>query len=192
MKHQLSKSLTVIIRPLSTHLIKPNFHVSCSYQCSTTFCLETRILLRIKMGCQYVLIIFLFLVLLCCYNNLQFCYANHLLSGMYFFPGFSFSWRWGRYKWGKSSLGPKCITEQFEKKKCTSLYCIKLLVWALYAMKELWNNCLIILYVILWHTKLGAIIVCIGACFPFVAAKWLVFFAWFLAILYTTVLWLLI
>ena len=45
LKRQLSKSLTVVIQPLPTRLIKPNFHVSLSHQHSTTVSLETTILL---------------------------------------------------------------------------------------------------------------------------------------------------
>ena len=41
---QLSKSFTVIIRPLSTRLIKAKFRVSLSHRRSTTVSLETRIL----------------------------------------------------------------------------------------------------------------------------------------------------
>ena len=42
--HHLSKSFTAVIRPLSTRLIIPNFHVSLSHRRSTTVSLETRIL----------------------------------------------------------------------------------------------------------------------------------------------------
>ena len=41
-KHLLSKSFTVVIRPLSTRHIKPNFHVSLSQRRSTTVSLDTR------------------------------------------------------------------------------------------------------------------------------------------------------
>ena len=41
-KRQLSKSFTVVIRPLSTRSIKPNFLVSLSHRRSTTDSLETR------------------------------------------------------------------------------------------------------------------------------------------------------
>ena len=42
LKCQLSKSFTVVIQPLSTPLIKPNFHVSIPHWCSTRVSLETR------------------------------------------------------------------------------------------------------------------------------------------------------
>ena len=41
-KSQLSKSFTVLIQPLSTCFIKPNFYVSLSHRHSSTFSLETR------------------------------------------------------------------------------------------------------------------------------------------------------
>ena len=41
-KRQLSKSFTVVISPLSTRLIKPNFCFDLSHRCSTTVSLETR------------------------------------------------------------------------------------------------------------------------------------------------------
>ena len=42
LKHQLSKSFTLIVWPLSTGLIKPNFHASLCHQCSATISLKTR------------------------------------------------------------------------------------------------------------------------------------------------------
>ena len=42
---QISKSFTGVIKPLSTPLIKPNFHVSLSHWCRTTISLKTRNLL---------------------------------------------------------------------------------------------------------------------------------------------------
>ena len=42
-KCRLSKSFMVVIRLFSTHLLKPNFHVSSSHRHSTTVSLETRI-----------------------------------------------------------------------------------------------------------------------------------------------------
>ena len=39
---QLSKSFTVVIQPLSTRLIKPNFCFDLSHRRSTTVSLETR------------------------------------------------------------------------------------------------------------------------------------------------------
>ena len=100
---------------------------------------------------------------------------------MYFFPGFSFSWGWGRYKWGKSSLGPKCsrldILRRRNAQVCTvlSYFCWLSMQWKNFE-RIVWS----FLYVFLWRDKLGAIIVCIGACCPFVAAKGLVSSAWFL------------
>ena len=41
-KRQLVKSFTLVIRVLSTYLIKPNFNVSLSHRRSTTVSLETR------------------------------------------------------------------------------------------------------------------------------------------------------
>ena len=41
-KRQLSKSFTVVIQPLSTRLIKPNFCFDLSHRRSTTVSLETR------------------------------------------------------------------------------------------------------------------------------------------------------
>ena len=42
MKHQLSKSFRVVIQPLSTRLINPNFCFHLSHRRSTTVSLETR------------------------------------------------------------------------------------------------------------------------------------------------------
>lgn len=41
LKHQLSKSFTPIVWPLSTGLIKPNFHASLCHQCNATISLKT-------------------------------------------------------------------------------------------------------------------------------------------------------
>ena len=42
LKRQLSKSFTVVIQPLSTRLIKPNFCLDLPHRRSTTVSLETR------------------------------------------------------------------------------------------------------------------------------------------------------
>ena len=50
-KRQLSKSFTVVIQPLSTRLIKPNFCFDLSHRRSTTVSLETRNLFIYLFSC---------------------------------------------------------------------------------------------------------------------------------------------
>ena len=47
------KSFTVVIRPLSTRLIKPDYPVSLSHRCRTTVSLETR---NLYVQCLWILI----------------------------------------------------------------------------------------------------------------------------------------